>query len=126
MGSPLNWSMRYSRYRLRTMSSLIRDARLAEGLTQAQLARRLGITQPSVARMEAAGDAVTVATLRRALNAMGRGLVLQAVERAPSYDESLLRANLELTPAERLQRMTDGYVRFQSFARATRAARDAA
>lgn len=108
------------------MSSLLRDARLAEGLTQAQLARRLGISQPSVARMEASGDRITVATLRRALNACRRGLVLQAVEWEPSYDESLLRSNLRLTHAERLQAMTDGYARFQELGAAVRAARDAA
>ncbi len=87
-----------------TMSagSIVRQARLADGLTQAQLARRLGITQPSVARMEAAGDEVSVATLKRALEALGRGLELRAIAREPSYDESLLRANLELTPAERI------------------------
>jgi len=98
--------------------SLIREARLAEGLTQAQLARRLGITQPSVARLESAGDNVTVATLRRALNAMGRGLVLQAVEQEPSYDESLLRSQLRLTPEERLAR----FDRFYSAAQDLRAA----
>jgi transcriptional regulator with XRE-family HTH domain len=108
------------------MTSLIRDARRAEGLTQAQLAHRLGISQPSVARMEAAGDQITVATLRRALNACRRDLVLQAVEWEPSYDESLIRSNLRYTPAQRLQRMTDGYARFQEFAAAARASRDAA
>ena len=108
------------------MSSILRDARLAEGLTQVQLARRLGISQPSVARMEAAGDQITVATLRRALNACRRGLVLKAVEWQPSYDESLLRENLRLTPAQRLTRMQAGYNRFQSLAAATRRARDAA
>lgn len=108
------------------MTSLIRDARLAEGLTQAQLARRLGITQPSVARLESAGDAVTVATLRRALNALGRGLVLQAVQRESSIDETLLPANLKRTPAERLQYMTDGYAQARTFAEAVRRVRDAA
>jgi transcriptional regulator with XRE-family HTH domain len=89
--------------------SLIRAARLAEGLTQAQLARRLGITQPSVARLEAAGDEVTVATLQRALNAMGRALVLQAQVRPSSVDESLLREALRLTPGERLERYEAEY-----------------
>lgn len=64
------------------MSSLIREARVADGLTQAQLGRRLGISQPSIARMESAGDNVTVATVRRALDAMGRALVLHAEPRA--------------------------------------------
>jgi transcriptional regulator with XRE-family HTH domain len=89
--------------------SLIRDARLAEGLTQAALARRLGITQPSVARLEAAGDEVTVATLQRALNAMGRALVLQVVPRKSSIDETLLHSNLRLSPDQRVQQFESWY-----------------
>jgi transcriptional regulator with XRE-family HTH domain len=88
---------------------MIRETRKAEGLTQAQLARRLGITQPSVARLEAAGDEVTVATLQRALNAMGRALVLQVVERPSSVDETLLHSTLRLTPDERLERFEQWY-----------------
>lgn len=106
--------------------SLIREARFADGLTQAQLARRLGVTQPSVARMEAAGDEVSVATLQRALSALGRSLELRATKRAPSYDETLLRENLRLSPAERLKRMQQGRNRFAALAEATQRARDAA
>lgn len=109
-----------------TTGILIRDARRADGLTQVQLARRLGITQPSVARIEAAGDGVSVATLQRALNAMGRSLELRATKRAPSCDESLLRENLRLSPAERLERTTRGRARFADLAAATQRARDAA
>lgn len=82
---------------------LIRETRRAEGLTQAALARRLGVTQPAVARLEAAGDEVSVATLQRALNAMGRALSLRVVERKSSVDESLLHRTLALTPAKRLE-----------------------
>ena len=82
--------------------SLIRQTREAEGLTQAALARRLGITQPSIARLEAAGDEVSVATLQRALNAMGRALELRVMERPSSVDETLLHGTLALTPDERL------------------------
>ena len=89
--------------------SLIRQAREAEGLTQAALARRLGITQPAIARLEAAGDEVTVATLQRALNAMGRALVLQVVKRPSSVDETLLHGTLRLTPDERLARFESWY-----------------
>jgi transcriptional regulator with XRE-family HTH domain len=96
--------------------SLIRDARLAEGLTQAQLARRLGVTQPSVARLEAAGDEVSVATLRRALNAMGRALVLRVTERKSSVDETLLRESLRLSPGERIERFEKEYANVRSFA----------
>ena len=105
--------------------SLVRDARLADGLTQAQLAARLGISQPSVAKLEASGDAIGVATLMRALAALGRRLELRIVRAEPSFDESLLRENLELTPAERLQRMQDGYLQFSVFGAAARRARDA-
>jgi transcriptional regulator with XRE-family HTH domain len=89
--------------------SLIREARRSEGLTQAALARRLGITQPAIARLEAAGDEVTVATLQRALNAMGRALVLQAVKRPSSIDETLLHTTLALTPDQRLERFKHWY-----------------
>src|ERR687896_295165 len=89
--------------------ALIRQAREAEGLTQAALARRLGITQPAVARVEAAGDEVTVATLQRFLNAMGRALVLEVVKRPSSVDETLLRSTLAMTPDERLRRFESWY-----------------
>src|SRR5215216_6411903 len=77
-------------YRLHCMSTgaIIRTARQAEGLTQAQLARRLGITQPSVARLEAAGDNVTIATLQRALNVMNRTLEITARQMPSSVDET--------------------------------------
>jgi transcriptional regulator with XRE-family HTH domain len=101
---------------------LIREARLAEGLTQAQLARRLGITQPSVARLEAAGDEVTVATLRRALNALGRALVLHAQRRPSSVDESHLRDSLRLSPGERIERHDRSYAEMRKWANEAQAA----
>jgi len=108
------------------VTSIIRDARLAQGLTQAQLAKRLGISQPSVARIEAAGDAVTVATLRRTLNALGRGLVLQAVQQEPSYDESLLRSTLRLSPEQRMTQFEQFYAAAQELRAAGERARAAA
>jgi transcriptional regulator with XRE-family HTH domain len=82
--------------------AIIREARLAEGLTQAQLARRLGITQPAIARLERAGDAVTIGTLQRTLNVMNRTLELRSANRPSSVDETLLVE--ALTPGERLER----------------------
>jgi transcriptional regulator with XRE-family HTH domain len=105
--------------------SLIREARRAEGLTQAALARRLGITQPSVARLEAAGDEVTVATLQRALNAMGRALVLQVVPQKSSVDETLLHSTLRLTPDQRLEQFETWYEDMRLFRNEINASRAA-
>jgi transcriptional regulator with XRE-family HTH domain len=96
--------------------SLIREARLAEGLTQAQLARRLGITQPSVARLEASGDNVTVATLQRALNVMNRTLELRSAPMPSSVDETLIVEALKLTPGQRLERFEHEYASARQFA----------
>jgi transcriptional regulator with XRE-family HTH domain len=95
---------------------IIRQVRLAEGLTQAQLAKRLGITQPSVARLEAAGDEVTVGSLQRALNVMNRSLTLHAALMPSSVDETLLIGGLGLTPGERLERYEREYAGIREFA----------
>ncbi len=96
--------------------AIIRQARQADGLTQAQLARRLGITQPSVARLEAAGDNVTVATLQRALNVMNRTLELRAAAMPSSVDDTLIVEALRLTPGERLERFEREYADVRQFA----------
>lgn len=94
---------------------LVRQAREADGLTQAQLGRRLGITQPSVARVEAAGDNVTLATLQRALNAMGRALEIRAARLPSSVDETQIREALRLTPGQRLERHDRAYAEIRAF-----------
>ena len=99
-----------------SMGSIIRTAREAEGLTQAQLARRLGITQPSVARLEAAGDNVTVATLQRALNVMNRTLEIRSARMPSSVDDTLIVEALKLTPGQRLERHDASYDDVRAFA----------
>jgi transcriptional regulator with XRE-family HTH domain len=69
-------------------------------MTQAQLAQRLGWTQPAVARLERPGANPTVATLDRALRAAGRRLTSEPA--APDVDETQILERLRLTPAERL------------------------
>jgi HTH-type transcriptional regulator / antitoxin HipB len=54
----------------------IRDQREAAGLTQKELADRIGSTQPAIARLEAGGQEPTVATLRRIASALGAELVI--------------------------------------------------
>src|SRR5438874_9363742 len=56
------------------------EARQAAGLTQAELARRLGVSQAQVARIEKAGyDSYTLTTLRRYVQALGRTLEVTVV-----------------------------------------------
>lgn len=78
---------------------MIRSARLAAGLTQAELARRLGVTQPAIAALERPGANPRIATVERTLVELGRHL---RVAEIAAVDESQIQARLALTPAERL------------------------
>jgi DNA-binding XRE family transcriptional regulator len=54
------------------------EARQAAGLTQAQMAERLGVTQSQVARIEKRGyEAYTLTTLRRYVQALGDDFCLE-------------------------------------------------
>lgn len=54
------------------------EARQLAGLSQAQLAERLGVSQAQVARLERQGyDAYTLASLRRYVEALGADFVLE-------------------------------------------------
>jgi transcriptional regulator with XRE-family HTH domain len=89
-------------------ASLIKDARGRAGMTQAELGRRMGISQAAVARLERHGANPTVATLEKALAATGHCLVLDAPAR-PGVDVSLIHGHLELSPAERLRSIETMY-----------------
>ena len=83
--------------------ALVRHARTAAGLTQAELARRLGTSQPAIVKLERPGANPTVRTLDKVLRATGHRLDLAAPAWSPGVDESLIRKQLELPPAERLR-----------------------
>lgn len=60
------------------------EARQAAGLTQAELATRLGVSQAQVARIEKRGyDAHSLNTLRRYVAALGDGFNLEVQVRRP-------------------------------------------
>lgn len=60
------------------------EARQAAGLTQDELANRLGVSQAQVARIEKRGyDAYTLNTLRRYVQALGEGFSLDIRVRQP-------------------------------------------
>jgi DNA-binding XRE family transcriptional regulator len=62
------------------------EARQAAGLTQAEVANRLGVSQAQVARIEKRGyDAYTLTTLRRYVEALGEGFVLEVSIRTPEH-----------------------------------------
>jgi ribosome-binding protein aMBF1 (putative translation factor) len=55
----------------------VRRLRESKGMSQAELARRIGSTQPSVARLEAGGVAPTIDTLERIATALGLKLAVR-------------------------------------------------
>jgi transcriptional regulator with XRE-family HTH domain len=85
--------------------AVLRRARTDAKLTQAELARRLGVSQPAVVKLERPGANPTVRTLDRVLRATGHRLELDAPAWSPGIDESLIRKQLELPPAERLRQL---------------------
>jgi hypothetical protein len=79
------------------------------------LGSRLGISQAAVAKLERPGANSTVDTLDAALWATGHRLTLDAQPRSPGVDESLIRQQLELSPAERLRGIETMYVQARTF-----------
>ncbi|MGH8905893.1 MAG: helix-turn-helix domain-containing protein [Egibacteraceae bacterium] len=58
------------------LGQIVYDLRMAAGLTQAQLAERMGTTQAAISRLEGGGGAQRLDTLLRLAVALGRGLTL--------------------------------------------------
>jgi transcriptional regulator with XRE-family HTH domain len=108
---------------MQAAAMLIRDARSAAGLTQAELARRLGTTQSAIARLEAADSNPRIDTLDRALDACGRRLSLEAPPKRSSIDETLVARQLQLSPADRLRSFDRAYAETRRIALAGRRAR---
>lgn len=101
-----------------TSERLIRESRQAAGLTQKQLASRLGISQPALARLERPGSNPAVWTLARVLRATGNRLELRATAMKPSVDETLIAQQLRLTPEQRLLGLERMYAQAAELARA--------
>jgi transcriptional regulator with XRE-family HTH domain len=84
-------------------ASMIREARLRSGLTQAELAARLGVSQSAVSKLERERSNPTVETLDRLLRATGHRLQMIAPAWSDGVDVTLLRQELDRTPAERIK-----------------------
>jgi DNA-binding XRE family transcriptional regulator len=63
------------------------EARRTAGLTQQEMAERLGVSQAQVARIEKRGyDTYTLNTLRRYISALGEGFSLEITIHTPEED----------------------------------------
>lgn len=62
--------------RISALRELVHRLRTEAGLTQAELAQRMGTTQSAIARMEAGGTRPTLETLERLAAAIGQELVV--------------------------------------------------
>lgn len=83
-------------------SILLRAARQEANLTQAELARRAGMTQSVIARMESPTSNPTVSTLDDVLSACHRRLDLTASRHLADVDEDQIARQLALTAAQRI------------------------
>jgi transcriptional regulator with XRE-family HTH domain len=99
------------------INEVIKAARERAGLTQKQLAQRMSVSQPVVARLERRGANPRLSTLDRVIAATGHGLDLTLT---PPFgiDETMIAADLELTADQRLR----NFEGFYDFARDFRVA----
>lgn len=96
--------------------NIVRDARTAARLSQAELARRLGTTQSAIARLEADGANPRIETLKRALRACGRELLVEAQPVNTSVDETLVARMLQVPPGERIKSFERAYAEVREIA----------
>lgn len=82
---------------------LIREARRRAGLTQAELAARVGTTQSAIARLENGVGDPSLARLTALIEACGLELQVRLVP-IDTAERSLLETTLASTPVERLRR----------------------
>ena len=79
---------------------MLREARLSAGLSQRELARRAGVPQPAVSRIERDHGSPRVDTLDRLLRACGKALEL--IDRpGTGVDRSLIRERLTMSSGQR-------------------------
>lgn len=88
---------------------MLKDARRQAGLTQAELASRLGVSQAAVAKLERPGANPTIATLEDALRETGQRLVLATEPVSQGIDETLVFEQLRLSPEQRLAQLESMY-----------------
>lgn len=87
-----------------TLGRTIRWARKRAGMTQHELARAVGVPQPSIARIERGTVMPRITTLVAILEATGEELFVEP--RGPDVDRDAIRDRLRRTPIERVRAAT--------------------
>lgn len=87
-----------------TIGRLLREARTRHGVTQAQLAARARTSQAAISRIERDRVSPTIETARELFDLLGEDLRITAEPIVYGHDRTLLRANLALSPEERIRR----------------------
>lgn len=100
---------------MESLATVVRDARLAAGLSQRGLAQRAGTSQPAVARYERGVATPSWQTLHRLIAACGQRLRLDTEMVADAHDVELAAQLLELTPLQRLRALSR-YARLRELA----------
>jgi transcriptional regulator with XRE-family HTH domain len=91
---------------------LIAEARKRAGITQQELASRLGSHQSVIARWESGRVRPDLETVQRVVRAAGFDLSLSIVP-ADDHDLTLIRRELRIAPHERLRSMVDAVRAFR-------------
>ncbi|MBW8060423.1 MAG: helix-turn-helix transcriptional regulator [Solirubrobacterales bacterium] len=100
-------------------NTLVREIRLAAGLSQRALARRASTSQPAVARYERGAATPSWETLQRLAAACGRRMTIGAETVPDPHDVELAEILLGFTPEERLRALRR-YARLREVAREQR------
>lgn len=95
---------------------LIRQARVSAGLTQRELAERLGTHQPVIARWESGSTRPDFDSVVRAVEACGYDLHVEL--RPVDHDTVLAKRELAKRPAERLADLVDAVSAFDAMSAA--------
>ena len=89
-------------------AQIIREARLKAGLTQSELAARLGRERAQVARWETGGQEPSFANLSAAVEACGFTLEVAIAERASTPElDAELQTSVPQAPQQRVQALLE-------------------
>lgn len=88
-------------------ADIVRRCRRNAGISQRELARRIGTAQPAVSRWERGHDEPRLSTLDAVARACGTTLSISMRPSDDTVDLAQLRQNLALTPDERLASVTN-------------------